>query len=128
MSVVRLSDVWETDPVECPPGSEPFLNMALSGITACGPLELMQELHSIEDAVGRRRRRVNDPRVIDLDLIFYGALLSGSRTPALPHPRFADRDFVLSPFRQLGLDWTVGGIRVSSLRGEGRVRQVGPLY
>jgi len=125
--VVRLSSVWESDPVDCPPDSRPFLNMTLSGLTSATPSGLMTCLHDVENAVGRRRRLRNDPRPIDLDLIFYGAHLS-SRDPAIPHPRFAERNFVLKPLAELLLDWTVGGERVRALSGKGTVRRIGSLY
>jgi 2-amino-4-hydroxy-6-hydroxymethyldihydropteridine diphosphokinase len=128
LRVVRVSGVWESDPVDCPPGSGPFLNMALSGVTGCAPGELLEALHAIEERAGRRRRRPNEPRVIDLDLIFFGAWLSSGGSPAIPHPRYDARAFVLAPFAELGLDWTVAGRRVRGLRGTGGVRRVGTLY
>jgi 7,8-dihydro-6-hydroxymethylpterin-pyrophosphokinase len=66
--------------------------------------------------------------VIDLDLIFFGAWLSSGGSPAIPHPRYDARAFVLAPFAELGLDWTVAGRRVRGLRGTGGVRRVGTLY
>lgn len=126
--VVRLSSLWESEPVGCPSGSGHFLNMALSGLTDLSPSALMAVLHGIESAAGRRRRKANEARRIDLDLIFYGSELTSGGSPAIPHPRYAERAFVLRPFGELGLDWTVGGRRVLSLRGEGAVRRVGSLY
>lgn len=125
--VVRLSSVWESAPVDCPGGSGPFLNMAISGVTDLSPSSLLDAMHEIEDRIGRRRRRRNESRLVDLDLIFHGAHLSGT-SPVLPHPRYADRAFVLRPVAELGLDWTVAGRRVASLEGWGAVRRVGSLY
>lgn len=125
--VVRISSVWESAPVDCPAGSGPFLNMAISGVTSLSPDRLLDAMHEIEDRIGRRRRRRNESRLVDLDLIFHGAHLSGT-SPVLPHPRYADRAFVLRPVADLGLDWTVAGRRVASLEGMGAVRRVGSLY
>lgn len=125
--IVRLSSVWESAPVDCPAGSGPFLNMALSGVTSHSPGLLLDAMHEIEDCIGRRRRRRNEPRPVDLDLIFHGANLSGN-SPVVPHPRYSDRAFVLRPVAELGLDWTVAGRRVASLEGRGVVRRVGSLY
>jgi len=125
--IVRLSGVWESDPVDCPPGSGPFLNMVLAATTIHSPQELLERLHRVEDRIGRRRRRRNESRVIDLDLIFHGARLS-ERGPILPHPRYADRAFVLEPLLELGLDWTVAGRRIPRVSASGSLRRLGTLY
>lgn len=126
--VVRLSRVWESNPVDCPPEAGAFLNMALSGVTTRSPAELLAALHEIERRLGRRRRRQNEPRVVDLDVIFYGARLARGSAPLLPHPRYGERAFVLAPIAELGLDWTVAGTRVSRLRGAGDAWPAGNLY
>jgi 2-amino-4-hydroxy-6-hydroxymethyldihydropteridine diphosphokinase len=62
----------------------------------------MSELLALEKRLGRARRGVrNEPRVIDLDLIAYGA--TRMRTPALtlPHPRAHEREFVMKPLRSI---------------------------
>lgn len=126
--VVRVSSVWASDPVDCPPGSGPFLNMALSGVSSLSPDDLLAALHAIEERAGRRRRRPNEPRVIDLDLIFFGAMLASGGSASIPHPRYSHRAFVLEPFGELGLDWTVAGQRIRRIRGAGVVRRAGSLY
>ncbi len=100
--VVRVSAIRETAPVDAPPGSPPFLNMAVAGYTSVPPLELMRALLAIELRLGRRRSGVrNEPRVIDLDLILYGAQRSATRELTLPHPRYKARPFVLEPMREI---------------------------
>ena len=100
--VVRVSSIRESAPVDAPPGSPPFLNMVIAGYTSLPPLELMRELLAIESRLGRRRRGVrNEPRVIDLDLILYGATRMRSRELTLPHPRYREREFVLVPMREI---------------------------
>ena len=108
--LVKLSSVYETAPVDSPPGSPCFLNMAVAGVTALRPLELLLALVIIERRLGRVRTTRNAPRVIDLDLIFYGAWRI--RTPDLivPHPRYHLREFVLAPLRELQLPWLEGAI------------------
>jgi 2-amino-4-hydroxy-6-hydroxymethyldihydropteridine diphosphokinase len=104
--VVRMSTVIETDPVDAPPGSPPFLNMVIAGHTNLSPTALLDHLLEIEAALGRRRTSVrNAPRVIDLDLILHSA--NRVRTPklTLPHTRFRGRDFVMRPVRELRLGW-----------------------
>lgn len=72
--IVRISSVMETAAVDAPEGSPPFLNMVIAGYTSLSPHALMEELLSVERCLGRVRTRIkNEPRIIDLDLIVYGA-------------------------------------------------------
>jgi 2-amino-4-hydroxy-6-hydroxymethyldihydropteridine diphosphokinase len=94
--VVRVSEFLETEPVDAPPPM--FLNAVVVGHTNLGPQALLHELLALETRLGRRRRGIrNEPRVIDLDLIAYGA--TRMRTPelTLPHPRAREREFVMKP-------------------------------
>ncbi|HEU5163246.1 MAG TPA: 2-amino-4-hydroxy-6-hydroxymethyldihydropteridine diphosphokinase [Thermoanaerobaculia bacterium] len=128
--VVRLSAVWETDPVDAPRGSGPFLNMVAAGWTRESAEGLLESLHRIEAEIGRVRREKNEPRLIDLDLIFYGAVVSDERSLALPHPRYRERAFVLDPLRELRLPWVDPrtGARLATLRAEGEGTRKRALY
>ena len=108
--LVRVSAVHETVPVDSPAGASDFLNMVVAGVTSLQPAELLLALHDIERRLGRVRTTRNAPRVIDLDLIFYGP--RRIRTPDLivPHPRYHQREFVLTPLRELRLPWLEGRI------------------
>ena len=100
--VVRVSSFHETEPVDAPVGSPRFLNAVAVGYTSLAPLELLAALQAIEAKLGRRRTRVrNAPRTIDLDLIFHSA--NRARTPrlTLPHPRYREREFVMTPLREV---------------------------
>src|ERR1044072_6108458 len=99
MRVVRVSRVRETAPVAAPPGSPPFLNMAVSGYTSLSPEALLDALLAIEQRLGRRGGVRNAPRSIDLDLIFHSANVRRTRKLTLPHPRYRQRAFVLEPLR-----------------------------
>lgn len=101
LSLVRVSSIYETEPVDAPPGSPRFLNMVVTGHTALAPLALLDVLQRIESRLGRRRGVRNAPRTIDLDLILHGA--HRMRTPrlTLPHPRYAQRAFVLQPLLEI---------------------------
>jgi 2-amino-4-hydroxy-6-hydroxymethyldihydropteridine diphosphokinase len=105
ISVVRLSSVSATAPVDAPPGSPDFLNMVVAGYTRLSPEALLLSLQNIEHRLGRVRGVRNAPRTIDLDLILHGANLRRSRALILPHPRYRERDFVMRPLRELGLGW-----------------------
>lgn len=102
VTIVRVSSVIETDPVDAPAGSGRFLNAVLLGTTRLPPDVLLSSLLEIERRMGRRRRGVrNEPRVIDLDLIVYSALRMRTERLTLPHPRASQRQFVMQPLRQV---------------------------
>jgi len=102
--VVRVSTIRETAPVDAPPPS--FLNALVVGYTALSPSEVLESLLAIEQRLGRVRRGVrNEPRVIDLDLIFHSAHRARTKTLTLPHPRYRQREFVTAPMRELQVDW-----------------------
>jgi len=101
--VVRVSSIRETAAVDAPPGSPSFLNMVIAGYTSLEPLDLLSGMLEIERRLGRAPRRVrNEPRVIDLDLILYGARRMRTRFLTLPHPRAHERAFVMEPMEELG--------------------------
>lgn len=97
---VVLSPIIETEPVDCPPGSPLFCNAVavLDPGAAQTPEQFLYELQAIETAFGRvRSGQVNEARVLDLDLISYGNQRRNTPALTLPHPRAAQRDFVLQP-------------------------------
>lgn len=101
ISLVRVSSIYETDPVDAPPGSPRFLNMVVTGHTALAPLALLDVLQRIESRLGRRRGLRNAPRTIDLDLILHGAHRLRTKRLTLPHPRYSEREFVMQPLREV---------------------------
>lgn len=102
--VVRISSVVETAAVDAPAGAPDFLNLVAAGYTSLPPQQLMRALLDIEKGLGRRRPSIrNAPRTIDLDLILYDAVRMRTPELSLPHPRFAEREFVLKPLREVWL-------------------------
>jgi 2-amino-4-hydroxy-6-hydroxymethyldihydropteridine diphosphokinase len=100
VSIVRISAIVETEPVDAPPPK--YLNMVVVGHTSLPPESLLETMLAIEARLGRRRpARRNAPRTIDLDLIAYGARRMRSATLTLPHPRAAQRSFVVEPLREV---------------------------
>lgn len=90
------SPVYETEPwgyLDQPP----FLNLVVCAETDLAPLELLRRLKEIESDQGRVTTFRNGPRKIDLDILFYGALTLESEALVIPHPRLAERAFVLVP-------------------------------
>jgi 2-amino-4-hydroxy-6-hydroxymethyldihydropteridine diphosphokinase len=109
--VVRVSSIRETAAVDAPSRSPAFLNMVIAGYTRLEPLDLLRQMLEIETRLGRARRRVrNEPRVIDLDLILYGARRMRTRFLTLPHPRAHERAFVMEPMAELGMAWRIGSV------------------
>lgn len=101
MRIVRVSTIHETEPVDAPGGL--FLNMVVVGYTRLEPEELLDALLAIEKRLGRVRSGMrNEPRVIDLDLILYGATRMRTARLTLPHPRAAERAFVMEPLGECG--------------------------
>jgi len=103
ISVVRVSPVIETEPVDAPPPR--FLNLVVVGHTTLNPEQLLASLQDIESRLGRRRTVRNAPRVIDLDLILHSAHMERTATLNVPHPRYLQREFVMRPLRALRLPW-----------------------
>jgi 2-amino-4-hydroxy-6-hydroxymethyldihydropteridine diphosphokinase len=95
-----LSSLWQTSPVDCPPGSPPFVNAVVGLRTRAGesPETLLQKLRDLEVEFGRRPKQVlNEPRILDLDLISFGEEIRVGPHLTLPHPRAHVRRFVLQP-------------------------------
>ena len=106
------SSLWETEPVDCPPGSPPFINavVALLPRDAETPESLLIRLHEIEAEFGRVRTGAqNAPRSLDLDLIAFGEETRARPELLLPHPRAHLRRFVLEPLRELYPDLVLPG-------------------
>lgn len=104
LSVVAVSDWYESAPVP-PSGQPPYVNgmVRLSG--QVDPAWLLDRLHGIEAAAGRRRTVANAARPLDLDIITMGDLVRTAPDPILPHPRATQRAFVLLPLRDVMPDW-----------------------
>lgn len=98
----RFSSEYETAPVECPDGSPPFRNQ-VGEIHWSGSLEaLLQWMQEYERSRGRRSvRRKNEPRTLDLDILFAGRNWVQSPRLDLPHPRMGERRFVMEPLAEL---------------------------
>ncbi len=122
IEVVAVSPVYETDPVG-PPPQGPYLNAAVRLRTALAPSALLDRLLEIEAAQGRSRESTRDaPRTLDLDLLFYGDRTLAEPDLELPHPRLAERPFVLEPLCDLAADFVHPVLRVTVENLARRVR------
>jgi len=106
------SSLWKTTPVDCPPGSPPFVN-AVAGLRPCAeetPESLLRKLHVLEAEFGRRRSNgPNEPRLLDLDLIAFDARTLNLPGLVLPHPRAHLRRFVLQPLAEIAPGFVLPG-------------------
>lgn len=120
--MIEACSAWYvTAPV--PRSDQPdYVNGVARVYTQIGPPALLALLHRIEDGFGRVRERRNEARVIDLDLIDYGGVVTGLDGDALvlPHPRAHERGFVLLPLRDVAPDWRhpVTGRSIDMLIGD----------
>ncbi len=78
-----------------------FLNQALLLTTALGPQALLHLILSIEEKMGRKRTVKNAPRIIDIDILFYNQEIIAAPDISIPHPRMAERRFVLEPLNEI---------------------------
>jgi 2-amino-4-hydroxy-6-hydroxymethyldihydropteridine diphosphokinase len=100
--ITAVSPVYETEPVDCPPDAKNFLNAVVLIDTTLAASRLMDRALAIEDAFERERSEVrNAPRTLDVDLIVVGDRRSDEDFLRLPHPRAAERAFVLRPWLDL---------------------------
>ncbi len=103
--LVRESPRIRTLPVDCPPGSPPFLNAVVELELDPGefpPRKLLQRLQDFERRRGRPDlRETNAPRPLDLDIVYYGSAVIQEPDLIIPHPRAAQRRFVLEPLSAL---------------------------
>jgi 2-amino-4-hydroxy-6-hydroxymethyldihydropteridine diphosphokinase len=98
--VVRQSSLYETEPVDL--HEQPwFLNCVVEAETELMPRQLLQALLGIEQEMGRRRRVPRGPRLIDMDILFFGSSIIRMPDLEIPHPRLAQRRFVLVPLSEL---------------------------
>lgn len=102
-TVVKTSTFYRSSAIG-PAGQPDYCNAVAELATELAPLALLDALLAIEDAAGRVRAERWGPRVLDLDLLLYGAVVHSSERLTLPHPELAFRDFVLLPLTEIAPD------------------------
>jgi 2-amino-4-hydroxy-6-hydroxymethyldihydropteridine diphosphokinase len=101
--VLEISSLYETEPVEFT--DQPwFLNCAVAVRTELIPREFLASILSIERSMGRQRIQPKGPRIIDIDILLYGAATINTPTLTVPHPAMAERRFVLQPLAEIAPD------------------------
>jgi 2-amino-4-hydroxy-6-hydroxymethyldihydropteridine diphosphokinase len=100
VKVLRQSALYETEPVDFL--AQPwFLNCVVEAETTLAPLELLHALQGVERRSGSRKLVPRGPRIIDLDILFYGPKVIHMEEVEIPHPRIPQRRFVLVPLAEL---------------------------
>lgn len=101
LSMDDVSSIYETEPVGYP--AQPwFLNLAARANTALRPRDLLATCQRVEHRLGRARSFTGAPREIDIDILLYGDLILHEGDLVIPHPRLAERRFVLVPLAEIG--------------------------
>ncbi len=106
IEVIRYSLVYETDPVGLT-GQRKFFNMATEIETNLPPRELLSVLSLIENLLKRERFIKWGPRTIDIDILLYGNKTMSGEELTIPHPRMAERAFVLVPLLEIAPNLTL---------------------
>ena len=104
LNVISVSPVYETVPMYVADQAA-YLNAALLAETDLAPEPLLAALKHLEHRLGRVPAQRFGPRSIDLDIIFHGDRVVRTPDLAIPHPRLAERAFVLAPAADIAPDW-----------------------
>ena len=131
LQIVRVSSVYETEPwgnTEQPH----FLNLAVEASVGMLPQQLLKTAKEVEQCVGRRPTLRYGPRVLDVDVLFYGSQVVATPELTIPHSRIPERAFVLIPLAEIASSYlhpvlrlTVGAL-LERVEGPGGVRLWGP--
>ncbi|MEP6800677.1 MAG: 2-amino-4-hydroxy-6-hydroxymethyldihydropteridine diphosphokinase [Acidobacteriota bacterium] len=102
--VLRVSSFYRTDPVGHL--EQPDFQNAVAWLEVTStPDDFLERLREIEREMGRVPRFRNGPREIDIDILDFGGLVRSRPDPVLPHPRLAERRFVLAPLAEIAPEW-----------------------
>jgi 2-amino-4-hydroxy-6-hydroxymethyldihydropteridine diphosphokinase len=97
--LLQASSLYRSAPVDA--SGPDYINAVAMVATSLTAPDLLAALQAIEQAAGRERPFVNAPRTLDLDLLLYGGAQIASPDLTVPHPRMAERAFVLLPLQEI---------------------------
>lgn len=103
VDIEQVSSFYDTEPVGYLDQPR-FLNAVCCGRTRLSPTELLDFIKGLEREMGRLPGFLNGPRLIDIDILFYNALVMKTSELEVPHPRLAERAFVLVPLAEIAPD------------------------
>lgn len=107
---VGVSPVYETDPLGGPEEQPRFLNAVLVVDTTLSPRSLLERAQAAESAFGRTRQVPKGPRTLDVDVLAVGDNTAADEDLQVPHPRLAERNFVLIPWADVDPEFSVPGL------------------
>lgn len=102
--IIGFSSFYQTEPWGSTDQPE-YINRVVRIFTDHEPLFLLKELHRIEDKLGRIRDEKWGPRIIDIDLLYYGKYVIDRDDLIIPHPELTERNFVLVPLSEISPDY-----------------------
>ena len=97
VSLIEVSSLYLTRPVEVREPQNDYLNAVVKIVTTLTPQSLLDSLKEIERRLGRKVNSHLEPRSLDLDILLYDDLVMETEGLTLPHPRLTGREFVLAP-------------------------------
>ena len=100
----KVSSIYDTKPIGDIPDQPRFLNMVCEIATMLAPPSLMALLQGFELKLGRLPGKKNAPRPIDIDILLCGNLVLNTPELTIPHPKMAEREFVLLPLSEIAPD------------------------
>ncbi len=103
---IAESSLYSSLPIRCPEGTPDFLNKVLKMECSLKPVQLLDHTERIEQALGRTKKGFFSDRVIDIDILLFGERIFKNERLEIPHPRMAERAFVLIPLCEIGPDVT----------------------
>jgi 2-amino-4-hydroxy-6-hydroxymethyldihydropteridine diphosphokinase len=122
LKILKCSSYWRSS--AWPDATQPaYINAVALVETRLDPEAALLALHALEAEFGRVRTAANASRILDLDLIAYGRMVQADATPILPHPRAAERRFVMAPLAEIAPGWRhpVSGERADVLAAAAHV-------
>lgn len=108
ITIQETSRIYETEPWGWAEQAD-FLNQVIQGTTSLPPQKLLNFIKQIEVNLGRKPGIRYGPRLIDIDILFYGDHVFSSHNLTIPHPRIAERAFVLVPLGEIAQDLQIPG-------------------
>jgi 2-amino-4-hydroxy-6-hydroxymethyldihydropteridine diphosphokinase len=104
LSDLHVSSVIDTEPMYVK--DQPvFLNQVVMGNTFLAPMDILEVTQRIESRIGRTKTFKNGPRVIDIDILYYGQEIVSYPNLLIPHPLIMERFFVLKPLCEISPNW-----------------------